>query len=224
MKKLILTGLTAALLSTAAMAEVTGYTPAVSGQSATAASINANFDALIASINSNAARLDALESYDIAGKTYDYKEIAFIWAAETYGQITSAPGGELRFRDNGFARVGMLTVAAELTFNNDGTVNVSGQEKEIEMFVNSISDIGTVANSGFVDAATWNQLGNTVTVTFTDGFVLELTVSKGGNIITSMVANETDLESTQTDDKGTYRLYQTESALSIGTLKSELGE
>ncbi|EKF73879.1 hypothetical protein A11A3_11738 [Alcanivorax hongdengensis A-11-3] len=63
MKKIILTGLTAAVLSANAMAaEVTGYTAPQSGQPATAAGVDSNFQALISAINDNSQRLDALES------------------------------------------------------------------------------------------------------------------------------------------------------------------
>lgn len=220
MKKLILTGLTAALLSTAAMADVTGYTPAVSGQPATAAGINANFDALIASINSNAARLDALESHDVSGKTYNYKEIAFLNAAETRGNINSEPG-ETSLRENGFARVGTLTVEGTFAFNGDGTVNVTASEREVEMFVNPISDIGVVNSGSGSDTGTWSQTGALVTVSFPDGFQLDFQVSKGANVITAMIKNEIELEETMSDDDGTYRRYSTETALAVGVLVDE---
>ncbi len=222
MKKFIIAGLTAAMVSTAAMAEVTGYTPAISGEAATAAAINANFDALIGTINQNSARLDALESYDISGKTYNYKEISFINAAETYGSIDSEPGGTTSPRAAGFVRLGILTVNGTLAFNADRSVGVTISEREVEMFVNPASDIGLVENGTFSETATWTQTGSTVTATFPDGFSLDFQVSKGANTITAMIENETELEDTQTDpDFGTYRLFSTEAALSVGILIEE---
>lgn len=221
MKKFIIAGLTAAMFSTAALAEVTGYTPAVSGEAATAAAINANFDALIASINENSARLDALESYDISGKSYNYKEIAFINAAETYGNINTSPGGDTSPRGGGFARVGILTVNGTLSFNADMTLDVTIREREVEMFVNPISDIGLVESGTFSETGTWSQTGSTVTATFPDGFTLELQVSKGANAITAMIENVTELEDTNSDDLGTYRLFNTEAALAVGVLVEE---
>lgn len=221
MKKFIIAGLTAAMFSTAALAEVTGYTPAVSGEAATAAAINANFEALISTINQNSARLDALESYDIAGKSYNYKEISFINAAETYGNINTSPGGDTSPRGGGFARVGILTVNGTLSFNADMTLDVNVREREVEMFVNPISDIGVVENGMFSDTGTWSQSGSTVAVSFPDGFTFEFRVSKGANTITAMIENITELEDTSSDDQGTYRLYNTEAGLGVGVLIEE---
>ena len=50
--------------ATAIASEVTGYTAPESGQAATAAGVDANFQALISTINDNNERVSALEAAD----------------------------------------------------------------------------------------------------------------------------------------------------------------
>ena len=223
MKKQLLTGLLTATLCTSAFAaEVTGDTPAVAGETATAAAINARFDAFKSAINDNNARIAELESFDVSGKTYDFKEVSMIVGAETGGNISNAPNpaGDV---PAGFARIGQLTTTARMTFSDDGTFSVEGQQNEIESFVNLNVNVGTLDDGPFSETATWTQNGSTVTVTFTDGFTLEFAVSRGATMFTGMVANDTELENTATfidldGNERTARLYSVESSLQVGTL------
>jgi hypothetical protein len=218
MKKQILTGLLAATLCTNAFAgEVTGYTPATSGEVATAEAINTRFDALIAAINDNNARVAELESFDVSGKTFDFKEVGTIVAAETYGNISTPPGGPNE-RQNGFARIGLFTSSAQMTFVSDGTVSISGVEREVETFLNPNSDIGIIDNIQYSLTATWAQVGNEVTVIVPDGFTYEFAVSRGATMFTGIINNDISLQDTSNDDRGTYRLYNVESSIQVGTL------
>ncbi|MEE3321670.1 MAG: hypothetical protein VX258_13340 [Pseudomonadota bacterium] len=90
MKKVILTGLTAVMMSSAAMAsevvEGTDTTLFAADSPAVASEVNGNFAALIAAINDNSQRLDALEAVvgdgTVAG-TYTFVEMAVELAANS---------------------------------------------------------------------------------------------------------------------------------------------
>ena len=177
---------------------------------------------MISAINDNNARIAELESFDVSGKTYDFKEVSIIVATETGGNISSAPN----LADSvpgGFARIGQLTTTARMTFSDDGTFSVEGQQSEIESFVNANVNIGTLNDGPISETATWTQNGSTVTVTFDDGLTLEFAVSRGATMFTGIVANATELENTAPyiDPDGnerTARLYSVESSLQVGTL------
>lgn len=168
MKKQILTGLLAATLCTNAFAgEVTGYTPATSGEVATAEAINTRFDALIAAINDNNARVAELESFDVSGKTYDFKEVAMAVAG-------------------GFV-VSQLTFSGQMAFASDGTATINGTEREVET---SSGSAITVENGPIPETTvTWTQSGSAVTVTFPDGFTFEFAVSRGATMFTGIIEN-----------------------------------
>lgn len=184
MKKLMMTGLTAVFLSTGAIAgEVSGYTAPVSGQPATAVGVDSNFQALITAINDNNTRIAALESFDVGGKTYSYKEVGILNGAERIGQTLGAPG-DTTLVNEGFARTGVFTASGELAFDAGGTFTLSLTEKEIEMFVNSVSDIGPQIDGSLLDSGSWTQTGSTVTLTFAGGGSIELSVSRGATAFT----------------------------------------
>ncbi len=184
MKKLMMTGLTAVLLSSGAIAgEVTGYTAPVTGQAATATGVDSNFQALITAINDNNTRIAALESFDVGGKTYTYKEIGILNGAESFAQTLGTPGDSSLVND-GFARTGVFTASGELAFDAGGTFTLSLTEKEIEMFVNSVSDIGPQIDGPLSDSGSWTQVGSTVTLSFAGGGSIELSVSRGATAFT----------------------------------------
>lgn len=163
MKKQILTCLLAATLCSSAFAgEVTGYTPATSGETATADAINARFDALISAINDNNARIAELESFSVSGKTYDFKEVSI-------GNVEGAI-------------VDQLTISAQMAFSSDGTVTINGTERSVE--ISSGLTVGALQ-----DTVTYTQVGSAVTVTFPDGFKFEFTVSRGATMFTGIIDN-----------------------------------
>ena len=184
MKKLMMTGLTAVLLSSSAIAgEVTGYTAPVTGQPATATGVDSNFQALINAINDNNTRITALESFDVAGKTYTYKEIGILNAAERLNQAEGTPG-DTTFIPGGFARTGVFTASGTLVFNAGNTFDLSLTEREIEMFVNTVTDIGPTIDGTISDAGSWSQSGPVVTLNFNNGDSIQLNVSKGATAFT----------------------------------------
>ncbi len=188
MKKLLMMGLTAAVLSTSAMAsEVTGYTASVTGQPATASGVNANFQALIDAINDNNARIASLESFSVSGRAYRYKEIGFIMSSEKIqGLENSAPSGGSSV-PSGFARIGIFTATASLIFNSDNTVVATVEEREVENWVNSSSDIGFVTNATTPDIqGTWSQGGDNVVTVDLGGSTIQFNVSRGADTLSAI--------------------------------------
>jgi hypothetical protein len=183
MEKVILTGLTAAVMSATAMAsEVTGYTAPQSGQAATAAGVDANFQALISAINDNNDRIAALEDAagtggsledKISGATFNIVYLGSIIG--TYQDQSSSNYGYLE----GFAGSSLLTL------ETDGTITEVWQEALREIGLERVSDCvevtdefggsysecshavydeesGPETNSG----GAWQLNGNVLSVTF----------------------------------------------------------
>lgn len=170
MKKVILTGLTAAMISSAAFAgEVSGFTAATANTPATAADINANFNALIAAINDNSQRLDALESAvgdgSVAG-TYTFIELAVELAANSgtgafdgYSEIST------------FSSSGSFTLDIAGTFS--GTINESRSSlvDALNGDCGSLDGCRNVYDPNFANlnsqplSGTWTDDGATVTLT-----------------------------------------------------------
>lgn len=200
MKKMILTGLTAAMMSASAMAaEVTGYTAPQSGAPATAAGVDANFQALITAINDNNTRIAALESEvaaaqssDVSGKSYLYREFGMYMAAHTYDSVGDdglpQASGAVEIGGSyggGFSRTNMLSAEITLEFLANGNVNIIGTETEVEMWANPNSNIGSVSGT-LNETASWTQSGNVVTVDFGGGDTFDVQVSRSAEVITIM--------------------------------------
>lgn len=175
MKKFILTGLTAALMSANVMAsevvEGTDTTVFTADSPAVASEVNGNFAALIAAINDNSQRLDALEAADdgsVEG-SYTFVELAIELAAnsgtglaEAYSEISS------------FSSTGSFTLLANGDFS--GTINENrstlfsavngdcGVEGCRDTFDPDFGNAGSEPLSG-----TWSDDGSTVTLTLGPG-------------------------------------------------------
>ncbi|MDF1780021.1 MAG: hypothetical protein P1U67_01875 [Alcanivoracaceae bacterium] len=188
MKKLLLTGLTAAMLSSGAFAsEVTAGTDTTTFSASTpavAAEVNANFAALIAAINDNSQRIDALEGVvgdgSVAG-TYTFIELAVEIAADSgtavnegYSEITT------------FSSSGSFTLDANETFT--GTINENRSS-----LVDAVNgDCGSSCRQAFDPdfattsveqlSGTWTDDGATVTLTLGPGDTVELNKA-GGNLL-----------------------------------------
>lgn len=171
MKKLLLTGLTAAMLSSGAFAsEVTAGTDTTTFSASTpavAAEVNANFAALIAAINDNSQRIDALESVvgdgSVAG-TYTFIELAVELAANSgtavedgYSEITT------------FSSSGSFTLDANGTFN--GTINENRSSLVDAVNGDCLSSCRQAFDPDFGNpgseplSGTWTDDGATVTLT-----------------------------------------------------------
>ncbi|MGB1464947.1 MAG: hypothetical protein ACPG8O_01190 [Alcanivorax nanhaiticus] len=188
MKKIILTGLTAAVLSANAMAaEVTGYTAPQSGQAATAAGVDANFQALITAINDNNTRIAALEA--ASGEVASLNDIV---SGATYKLYFS--GGIIELDDGGGANMERFGGTADLIFNNDGSLNetFSEQGRFISLDANSCDFEGQNC-SHYVDTwndnetggGSWSITGQTLNIIWSDGGSEAFSLSSDGKVITA---------------------------------------
>ena len=188
MKKMILTGLTAAVLSANAMAsEVTegDVTQFSANTPAVASEVNGNFAALIAAINDNNQRITALE--EAAGEV---AELADIVSGSTYQLYFS--GGIIELDEGGGANLERFGGIATLTFNSDNTLDetFSEQGRFISLDANICSESGC---SHYVDTwddnetggGSWSVTGQTLNVTWSDGGSESFSLSSDGKIIAS---------------------------------------
>ena len=188
MKKVILTGLTAAVLSANAMAaEVTGYTAPQSGQAATAAGVDANFQALITAINDNNTRIAALEA--ASGEVASLNDIV---SGATYKLYFS--GGIIELDDGGGANLERFGGSTDLTFNSDGSLSETFSEsgRFISLDANTC-DFEGLNCSHYVDTwndnetggGSWSVTGQTLNVIWDDGGSDAFSLSSDGKIITT---------------------------------------
>lgn len=188
MKKIILTGLTAAVLSANAMAaEVTGYTAPQSGQAATAAGVDANFQALITAINDNNTRIAALEA--ASGEVASLNDIV---SGATYKLYFS--GGIIELDDGGGANLERFGGTTDLTFNSDGSLSETFSEsgRFISLDANTCDFEGQNC-SHYVDTwndnetggGSWSVTGQTLNVIWDDGGSDAFSLSSDGKIITT---------------------------------------
>lgn len=217
MKKLLLTGLTAAMLSSGAFAsEVTAGTDTTTFSASTpavAAEVNANFAALIAAINDNNDRIAALESGGlpdlttvISGSTY---KVFYMGGILSDYADSLSPYTEARVE-----RFGGNTL---LTFHEDGTlselINESGREVNLEKLSNcdefgngcehNIEDFDDV-NAASGPGGMWSVSGQVLTVLWpgdSPGDEEEFMLNSNGSMIVlggSGREEETDEFGTQT--------------------------
>lgn len=215
MKKVILTGLTAAVMSATAMAgEVTGYTAPESGQAATAAGVNTNFQALITAINDNNERITALEDAagtpsalleKISGATYTISYLGSVIG--TYADAMSPYKGAYL---EGFGGRSVIT------FETNGTLTElyqeSGREIDFEDGECTESEPG-IFNcehrvEDFADGpetftgGSWELEGNTLSVTFPeeDGAEEFIVALDGEILVLSSAGFETESDEFGTND------------------------
>ncbi|MCK0154311.1 hypothetical protein MWU49_11405 [Alcanivorax sp. S6407] len=175
MKKVILTGLTAVMMSSAAMAsevvEGTDTTVFTADSPAVASEVNGNFAALIAAINDNSQRLDALEAVvgdgTVAG-TYTFIEMAVELAANSG---TTQPEGYSEIST--YKSTGSFTLDAQGGFS--GTINEN--RSSLVDNLQGVCDDGAFGCRFAFDpqfnisapadglSGTWSDDGSTVTLT-----------------------------------------------------------
>ncbi|MDF1629076.1 MAG: hypothetical protein P1U78_04680 [Alcanivoracaceae bacterium] len=178
MKKVILTGLTAAMLATGAFAseltagvDTTTFAPSTP---ALAAEVNANFAALIDAINDNSQRLDVLEGVvgdgSVAG-TYTFIELAVELAADS-GTASSA---------DGYSEISTFSSSGSFTFDIAGTFTGTINENRSSLVDSQNGDCGSpegcrlafdpdFGNTGSEPlSGTWVDDGSTVTLTLGPG-------------------------------------------------------
>lgn len=157
------------------------------GEPAVAADVNANFDALIAAINDNAARIAALETPDnnVAGHTYTLFYAGSLLSAEV---DTDGENGTDDVRDFGaveeYAGQGSITFDEASNTGSGTAQDTAGAELGIGNFEGIWYDnTGADAASDTLNLS-WTQEGNSVTVDI-DGeeFSLNLVVSEDGSLL-----------------------------------------
>lgn len=165
------------------------------GEPAVAADVNANFDALIAAINDNAARIAALENPDnsVAGHTYTLFFAGSLLSAEvdtdgdagtddqrSFGSVEEYAGqGSMTFDEasNTGSGTAQDNAGAQLTIGNGGGIWY---------------DNGGEATADSL-TITWTQTGNRVTVDIDEGdsgtSTLDLVVSEDGSLLVGQGTN-----------------------------------
>ena len=158
------------------------------GTPALAAEVNANFAALVAAINDNAARIAALESAAtsttiVSGSTY------CVFSLETGFGASDASGTGSWIGVNG----GLVEAVATFSTDTSGTLTFTRSEVgEVVTSLGGIKDIGDPLGS---IAFTWSMTGvNTLSLTLPDETVSFL-VAPGGNLLVLAGA-----ESSRSDD------------------------
>ncbi|MDF1723307.1 MAG: hypothetical protein P1U59_02250 [Alcanivorax sp.] len=222
MKKVMLIGLTAAIFSQVAQAsevaaqDVTTFS---SNSPALASEVNGNFQTLIAAINDNAQRIADLEASatsDVSGRTYLYRDLGLIVGAHNAGTSTAMPNGSNSVQD-GFARVGYFNGAFNIAFNEDGTFTLVGSDSQVEMFVNSSSEIGSEEES-VSESGTWTQSGHSVTLTPAGEEPFEINVSANGQVLSVYDSYGPDVNFEYNDGSSDIYQHEYETILGIGIL------
>lgn len=178
MKKAILAGLTAVMVSSGALAsEVTGYTDATANTPATAADINANFNALITAINDNNTRITALESAIGNGATdgtYTFIELAVELAADSGTGLTQAYSEISTFSSSGtFTLVDDGTFSGTINENRSTLEHATDGDCGVEGCRDTFNpNFGTQASEPL--SGTWTEDASTVTLTIGPGDIVVL--------------------------------------------------
>ncbi|MED5389344.1 MAG: hypothetical protein VX793_10860 [Pseudomonadota bacterium] len=184
MKTIILTGLTAAVLSANVMASnVTGYTAPQSGEAATAAGVDANFQALITAINDNNDRIAALEAAN--GETADLNAVV---SGATYQVFFS---GGLLSNVDGYGALERFGGNSVITFNSDGSLNETFNEAGTFIGFSQSCDAEGVCShqhdpftsTDETGTGTWEVVGQNLNVTWEDGDSETFKLSPDGNLL-----------------------------------------
>lgn len=189
-------------LSASLFAGEASVTPFVSGEAATAASVNAAFDALVTAINDNNSRIAALESASgtgsespsVSGAQYE----ASVLGVQNRGSTTDST-----------TILGNYLQTYTLTFNADATCTFVGQAQESEVGLDGSVD-------GFTDPVTldctYTQTGSNLAITIVGEGVNDVIVSSDGSTMMGYFF-------TVEPDTGTYT--RAETNLFVGVRKAQ---
>lgn len=188
---LLLTCVVVVVGSTVDQSSVTTFQP---GTPALASEINGNFQALIAAIDDNAARIGNLEQGSssltaedlVAGSTY-----RLLATPMTVGGSNVHTSGEW---------VSMGTNEEDFTFNVDGTFASVGSSSVFEPRQNlsgPTPEMVTAAESGFTDSGTWSVAGNELQIVWDDPALpgISGTLSVDGNTLFFLFNEPVDSDS-----------------------------
>ncbi|ERP90119.1 hypothetical protein Q670_14570 [Alcanivorax sp. P2S70] len=219
MKKMILTGLTAAVLSANAMAsEVTegDVTQFNANTPALASEVNGNFAALVSAINDNNERISALEDAAGTGGSLEDKIAGSTYKVMFVGNIIGTHHDALSPHSSGYLEgFGGTSV---ITFNEDGSLSEQWQEAGREIGLDKDDCEETQPDTfvcehrvdDFVDGpetftnqGSWSLDGNVLAVTFPEEEDSEdFLVSMNGELIiltSSSIEQESDEYGTNSD-------------------------
>lgn len=211
MKKVMMSMVVTAILTGPAVAqEAVTFTPAESGTPATAAEINANFQALAGAINDLAPRVAALENNeadDVAGKTYKLQVFELEFIALKYGADPTAnipeAGSTAPQASNGYSLVNTQNTLVTLTFIDDFNATLETSESTVALQGHSVANVGPLAGESATpvtagpSAITYTQNEGLVTLQIPDDEggpdeLLELFVSRDGQSIQAMQPMQVD--------------------------------
>ncbi|PCJ12340.1 MAG: hypothetical protein COB04_17885 [Gammaproteobacteria bacterium] len=168
--------ITLLLASSTLLAGQASVTPFNGGETATASSVNASFNALITAINDNDARIAVLEAAatndDVGDRTYLLSQMGTILRGD----------GELSF-----TTVGTTSQSFTLGISSNGSFNLAGVENEAELNIASPSINTFLSPVNVNETGTWTQSGPSVTLTFTDLSTVTFQTSLNGRVL---IAND----------------------------------
>lgn len=196
MKKYLIPAMTAIMMSAGVnAATVEPIDEQVSGEVATAASINASFQALITAVNDNAAQIAELRSSDVDlnGKTYDLQIRGISLTAIKLGtDIETALVSDNSGQDDGQLEIDIRHSTATLSFIDETQFTLDFEGQEVQAIYNfGATDIryddydgGTSVVETQSITGTYSKTGNDLTLTLrpgtSDESILEAIVGKGG--------------------------------------------
>ena len=207
MKKRLISAMTAVIMTASVNAATVGpIDEQVSGEAATAASINASFQALITAVNDNAAQIAELKSNDVdlVGKTFSIQVLGISLSAVKPG---TDPEALIDFSDG--RRGGRITTdiqytSGTITFDDATRLTLGLIDQEITMVGQSGgSDIGTFPGDSVgpvpeeFASGTYVKSGNSLTATIDQGdgdFEVKFVVGQGGLTIQGFQPMELDAD------------------------------
>ncbi len=162
----------ALLITTSAWADTVdpaGVTVFQPGTTVDSSDVNDTLQALIAAINDNSARLDALETANrstVAGRTYRLHQIGILNRGDS----------------SGGSSVANLSQFYTVTFNANGTYSFVGTENEGELTIPTGAVNTQSLDSPVSFTGTFTQTGETVSA-LVDGDAIELVAALNGTVI-----------------------------------------
>lgn len=188
MKKMMIAGLAAAMMSSPVMAEVVLPNTFVSGTSASAQDVNDNFAALKAAIEALQDEVAALKSRDVTGNTYEIYDLEV--------GVNRYDGDPNSVASNSGAQLGLKQAKTILAFHEGGTAtwNLPFEENILfDMDGATIYDRESLTEGP--ETMYWSQNGSELSL-YEDAahqeLAIILTVSEGANTLLTGDSEATD--------------------------------
>ncbi|WP_414430642.1 hypothetical protein ACMG4M_01970 [Alcanivorax sp. IL3] len=191
MKTFMMTALAAAMASSVAVAEVSVPNTFTQGENAVAEEVNANFGALVASIEESNSRIAVLEEQLESSKSLDVAGSGYVLQRSSASLVTKDAEQNGTGDFAGWA-VELVNERFFLTFNEDADNTVSlvfdiEQEGRLENYINGLSLETEEDDQSETETLYWTQEGNSLHLSESLGGdpVIEFIVAEGGSIIYS---------------------------------------